>query len=84
MRTRSISILDEPELHYLINWTASNLRAQAPPRLLLADDPQPFVRASFDGLVLSEGSLREWSADRLAAEIRAKMQQFCPSHAFLQ
>ena len=83
MAIRPISVADEPELHYLVNWMADSMHAQMP-RLLLADDPQPFVQASLEHLILSEGSLQEWSAEQLALEIRAQLQIFAPSRDWVQ
>lgn len=62
---------------------ADAMHAQVP-RLLLADDPQPFVQASLEHLILSEGSLHEWSADQLAFEIRAKLLLYAPSRDWVQ
>lgn len=83
MTTRPISSTEEPELHYLVRWTAESLRTTVP-RLYLSEDLTPFVEASLGDLVLSEGSLCEWSADQLAAEIRQKLSQYSPSVDYLQ
>ena len=83
LSARPISYSEEPELHYLVRWTAESLRTQVP-RLLLTDDPEPFVRASLDDLILSEGSLQEWSFDQLVNEIRVKLSQCSPSRDYIQ
>lgn len=75
MRHRVISDFNEPELHFLVNHFAEQLRTTAPMAVLLDDDDAViYTTGSPAYLVISEGSLQRLSNEEFERRIRQEIR----------